>query len=52
MKVIVQPEDGVAPILAAIKQARKSIDILIFRLDRRDVANALRSAVTSTCTAA
>jgi phosphatidylserine/phosphatidylglycerophosphate/cardiolipin synthase-like enzyme len=33
-------------VLAAIKQARKSIDILIFRLDRRDVANALRAAVT------
>ena len=32
--------------LAAIKQARKSIDILIFRLDRRDVPNALRAAVT------
>src|SRR3954468_5541998 len=46
MKVIVQPEAGVAPVLAAIKQAKKSIDILIFRLDRRDVANALRTAVT------
>jgi phosphatidylserine/phosphatidylglycerophosphate/cardiolipin synthase-like enzyme len=46
MKVIVQPEAGVNPILAAIKQARKSVDIVIFRLDRRDVANALRAAVT------
>jgi cardiolipin synthase len=46
MEVIVQPEAGVAPILAAIKQARKSLDIVIFRLDRRDVANALRTAVT------
>ena len=36
MKVIVQPDAGVAPILAAIKQAKKSIDILIFRLDRRE----------------
>jgi phosphatidylserine/phosphatidylglycerophosphate/cardiolipin synthase-like enzyme len=46
MKVIVQPEAGVNPILTAIKQARKSVDIVIFRLDRRDVANALRTAVT------
>src|SRR3954468_11799162 len=46
MKVIVQPEAGVAPILTAIKQARKTLDIVIFRLDRRDVANALRTAVT------
>jgi cardiolipin synthase len=46
MEVIVQPEAGVAPILAAIKQARKSLDIVIFRLDRRDVANALKTAVT------
>ena len=45
MKVIVQPEDGVGPIVDAIKGAKKSVDIGIFRLDRGDVAKALKSAV-------
>lgn len=45
MKVIVQPEAGVTPVLTAIKQARKTIDVLIFRLNRRDVAVALAAAV-------
>jgi hypothetical protein len=34
MKLIVQPDAGIAPIVTAIKQARKSVDVLIFRLDR------------------
>jgi phosphatidylserine/phosphatidylglycerophosphate/cardiolipin synthase-like enzyme len=46
MKLIVQPDAGVVPILTAIKQARKTIDVLIFRLDRRDIAQALCAAVT------
>ena len=46
MKLIVQPDSGIAPVLTAIKQAKKSIDILIFRLDRRDVAQALEAAVS------
>ncbi|MBS1817905.1 MAG: phosphatidylserine synthase [Acidobacteria bacterium] len=45
MKLIVEPDDGMAPILTAIKQAKKSIDILIFRLDRGDLARALEAAV-------
>jgi cardiolipin synthase A/B len=45
MKLIVQPDAGIAPIVTAIKQARKSIDILIFRLDRFEIAHALESAV-------
>src|ERR1700752_4664151 len=45
MKLIVQPESGVAPIITAIKQARKTIDVLIFRLDRNDIARALEAAV-------
>jgi cardiolipin synthase A/B len=44
MKLIIQPDAGVAPIVTAIKQARKSIDILIFRLDRREIAQALTAA--------
>src|SRR5437868_7601068 len=45
MKLIVQPDAGVPPILTAIKQAKKAIDMLIFRLDRADIARALEAAV-------
>jgi phosphatidylserine/phosphatidylglycerophosphate/cardiolipin synthase-like enzyme len=45
MKLIIQPDAGVASICTAIKHARKSIDILIFRLDRKDIARALEAAV-------
>jgi cardiolipin synthase len=45
MKLIVQPDAGIAPVLTAIKQAKKSIDILIFRLDRAELARALEAAV-------
>ena len=45
MKLIVQPDAGVAPIVTAIRQAKKSIDILIFRLDRFEIAHALAAAV-------
>jgi phosphatidylserine/phosphatidylglycerophosphate/cardiolipin synthase-like enzyme len=45
MKLIVQPDVGVAPVINAIRQARKSIDILIFRLDRGEIARALAAAV-------
>ena len=45
MKLIIQPDAGIAPILTAIKRAKKSIDILIFRLDRADIARALQDAV-------
>ena len=33
MKLITEPDAGVAPIVTAIKQAKKTIDVLIFRLD-------------------
>ena len=45
MKLIVQPDAGVAPIVSAIKQAKKWVDILIFRLDRPEIARALGEAV-------
>jgi phosphatidylserine/phosphatidylglycerophosphate/cardiolipin synthase-like enzyme len=45
LKLIVQPDDGVGPIVSAIQKAKKGIDIGIFRLDRGDVARALRTAV-------
>jgi len=46
MKLIVQPDAGVQPIVNAIKRATKSIDVLIFRLDIAEVAKALSDAVS------
>ena len=34
-----------APVVTTIKQAKKSIDVLIFRLDRLEIARALEAAV-------
>jgi len=45
MKLIVQPDAGVAPIVNAINQATRTIDVLIFRLDRVEIARALEAAV-------
>jgi cardiolipin synthase len=45
MKLIVQPDAGIAPIVTAIKKAKKTIDIMIFRLDRAEIARALEAAV-------
>jgi cardiolipin synthase len=45
MKLIVQPDAGTAPVISAIKQAKKWVDILIFRLDRPEIARALAEAV-------
>ena len=46
MKLIIQPDAGVVPIIQAIKTAKKSIDVFIFRFDRDDVEKALEAAVT------
>jgi cardiolipin synthase len=45
MKLIIQPDAGVAPIVTAIKHAKKSVEITIFRLDRNEIARALETAV-------
>jgi phosphatidylserine/phosphatidylglycerophosphate/cardiolipin synthase-like enzyme len=45
MQVITQPEDGLIPILKAIKRARKSLDIVIFRFDLSEIEDALAAAV-------
>jgi phosphatidylserine/phosphatidylglycerophosphate/cardiolipin synthase-like enzyme len=44
LKLLVQPEDGIEPILAALRKAKKSIQILIFRLDRPEIEKALVEA--------
>ena len=37
MKLIIEPNDGVSPLLTAIRSAKKSVEIAIFRLDRKDI---------------
>jgi phosphatidylserine/phosphatidylglycerophosphate/cardiolipin synthase-like enzyme len=44
VKLIIEPTDGVAPILAAIKSAKKRVEIAVFRFDRTDVETALKAA--------
>ncbi|MEO8051784.1 MAG: phospholipase D-like domain-containing protein [Acidobacteriota bacterium] len=44
LKLLIQPHDGIAPLIAAIKGAKKSIDILIFRMDWKELENALKAA--------
>ena len=44
VKLIYQPRDGATPILTAIKKAKKSIDIAIFRFDRTDIEVELKAA--------
>lgn len=43
--MIIQPGGGIAPFLAGIKSAKKSVDIVIFRFDWRDIEAALKAAV-------
>ena len=44
MRLIVQPDDGIAPLLAGIKSAKKSVEIVIFRFDMGEIEAALRAA--------
>ncbi len=45
MKLIVQPGDGVTPLIKAINQAKERVEILIFRFDRTEIEKALVNAV-------
>lgn len=44
MKLIIEPTDGVGPLLAAIKSAKQRVEIAIFRFDRKDMETALKAA--------
>ena len=46
MELIIQPKDGLLPLVSAIKKATKQIDITIFRFDLKELQRALESAVT------
>ena len=44
MKLLIQPEDGIAPLVDAIKKAKKNVDVVIFRFDRAEIESALQAA--------
>src|SRR5687767_6817229 len=44
MHVIIQPRDGITPLLDGIRQAKTSIDIIIYRMDRMEIEQALIDA--------
>jgi cardiolipin synthase len=45
VKLIIQPADGVTPVVQAIDKAKKTIDIVIFRFDLPDVEKAIQAAI-------
>jgi phosphatidylserine/phosphatidylglycerophosphate/cardiolipin synthase-like enzyme len=45
VKLIIEPDDGVTPLVRGIRSAQKSIDIAIFRFDRPELEKALEAAV-------
>ena len=45
VKLLIQPQDGIAALLSAIGRATTSIDIVIFRFDRAEIETALTAAV-------
>jgi cardiolipin synthase A/B len=45
MRLIVEPDDGVTSLLSGIDDARKSIEIAIFRFDHAEIKQALERAV-------
>jgi cardiolipin synthase len=45
MKLLVQPDDGVAPLVNAVRHAKKSVLIVVFRFDLKELEQALAHAV-------
>src|SRR5258708_10339473 len=45
MKLIIEPDDGAAPLRAALQSARKTLEIAIFRFDRSDIETLLKAVV-------
>lgn len=45
MQLIVQPDDGIDPLIKAITRAKKTVDIVIFRFDIDAIEEALTAAV-------
>jgi phosphatidylserine/phosphatidylglycerophosphate/cardiolipin synthase-like enzyme len=45
VKLLIQPGDGIAALLSGIRNAKKSIEIAIFRFDRAEIEAGLKAAV-------
>jgi phosphatidylserine/phosphatidylglycerophosphate/cardiolipin synthase-like enzyme len=45
VNLIIQPDDGLAPLLQAVRHVKNRIDILIFRFDRPELEKAIEAAV-------
>ncbi len=45
MKLLVQPDSGLTPLISAIKQAQTSVDLVIFRADMKEFQKALETTV-------
>jgi cardiolipin synthase len=45
VKLIIQPGDGITPVVRAIDKAKKTIDVVIFRFDRPEIEKALQAAI-------
>ena len=45
MKLLIQPGDGLTPLIKGIDGAKSSVEITIFRLDRTEIERALANAV-------
>ena len=45
MRLIIQPDDGLKPLVQAVKRATKTIDIVVFRFDRPELEKAIAAAV-------
>ena len=46
MRLLIQPEDGVLPLVKGIAGAKHSIEIVVFRLDQAEIERSLANAVS------
>lgn len=46
MKLIVQPDEGLNPLMKAVRNAKRSVNLVVFRFDRTELEKALAAAVT------
>ena len=44
MRLLIQPEDGVLPLVKGIAGAKQSIEIVIFRFDQAEIERSLANA--------
>jgi len=46
VNLIILPDDGLAPLLKAVRHAKQRVDVVIFRFDREELERALEAAVS------